>query len=351
MWRVKRKPSTSSGSASNSTSIECLNNSLKISTAAASYVVKRPPLRRPKNKPGKPKDFVFVDLSPVKSEEQEVVPKVSAKSTSNTLPLHQAMPSPTSSVEDSVNSSIFDFTQWDDSFNLTEEGALATATTTTEGEKEVLLGLGIQFAGLEQWTEQQEAAQPMPEALNNSIEQGSNFTDPFNWFGTSSIPEYPTQRSSSMSNTATNQQSPTHKRLMSAVEYSNKRQHFETPKINSTAVFSNSPVRNRVIYHEPHTSILETPKLGLDDFLMLNYQFRSALLEQPSVSQQQQEQQQQPITTYQQEPLVYSPLSEYSEDDSLGKPIGDFDAALMKDLNLTSYIKSEDLELGNFVTF
>ncbi|KAL6451150.1 hypothetical protein SBY92_002488 [Candida maltosa Xu316] len=53
------------------TSIECLNNSLKIVAAASKFTIKRPPLRRPKNKPGKPKDFVFVDLSPVQSEEEE----------------------------------------------------------------------------------------------------------------------------------------------------------------------------------------------------------------------------------------------------------------------------------------
>ena len=49
-------------------SIECLNNSLKIVAAASKFTIKRPPLRRPKNKPGKPKDFVFVDLSPVQSD-------------------------------------------------------------------------------------------------------------------------------------------------------------------------------------------------------------------------------------------------------------------------------------------
>lgn len=35
------------------------------------YKAKRLPLRRPKNKPGKPKSFVFVDLSPVKKSDSE----------------------------------------------------------------------------------------------------------------------------------------------------------------------------------------------------------------------------------------------------------------------------------------
>lgn len=93
LWRVKKSQpsrnnsisshSSTSKSASNSstsshqsnaslnsiqTSMECLNNSLRIAAAASKFTIKRPPLRRPKNKPGKPKDFVFVDLSPVQSE-------------------------------------------------------------------------------------------------------------------------------------------------------------------------------------------------------------------------------------------------------------------------------------------
>ncbi|EER30820.1 predicted protein [Candida tropicalis MYA-3404] len=84
LWRVKKtQPSRHSSISSSSTtshqsnaslnsiqtSMECLNNSLRIAAAASKFTIKRPPLRRPKNKPGKPKDFVFVDLSPVQSED------------------------------------------------------------------------------------------------------------------------------------------------------------------------------------------------------------------------------------------------------------------------------------------
>lgn len=68
---------TNNSSPMQSSSIECLNNSLKIVAAASKFTIKRPPLRRPKNKPGKPKDFVFVDLSPVQSD-------ISSESESNT---------------------------------------------------------------------------------------------------------------------------------------------------------------------------------------------------------------------------------------------------------------------------
>jgi hypothetical protein len=69
LWRVPRRPLTTSNQEHN-TSQECLKNSLKIVAAGKAYLTKRPPLRRPKNQPGKPKDFVFVDLSPVRSEEE-----------------------------------------------------------------------------------------------------------------------------------------------------------------------------------------------------------------------------------------------------------------------------------------
>ena len=51
-------------------SVECLQNSLMMATGSE-YKAKRLPLRRPKNKPGKPKSFVFVDLSPVKKSDSE----------------------------------------------------------------------------------------------------------------------------------------------------------------------------------------------------------------------------------------------------------------------------------------
>ncbi|KAI3404905.2 hypothetical protein KGF56_002321 [Candida oxycetoniae] len=112
LWRVKRTNSgsckSSSASSSSLTSAECLNSSLKIAAAAAAaaaaanFTVKRPPLRRPKNKPGKPKDYVFVDLSPVKS--QDCVETVKAS------PVVQQVPSPTLSTGDctSVEESLFD---------------------------------------------------------------------------------------------------------------------------------------------------------------------------------------------------------------------------------------------------
>lgn len=49
--------------------IQCLQNSLQIAAAGQQYQGRMPPSKRPKNKPGMPKDFIFVDLSPVKNAE------------------------------------------------------------------------------------------------------------------------------------------------------------------------------------------------------------------------------------------------------------------------------------------
>lgn len=85
LWRVRRSVSTGNPASSDSNlSLECLNNSLRISAAGKQFMARRPPLKRPKSKPGMPKDFVFVDLSPVKSsEEEEVVSSVTSSASSS----------------------------------------------------------------------------------------------------------------------------------------------------------------------------------------------------------------------------------------------------------------------------
>lgn len=124
LWRVKRSVSSSTHSSTSTqsqTSVECLNNSLKIAAAGSKFSIRRPPMRRPKNKPGKPKDFVFVDLSPVKSDEEaheqskmlenEVIGKytpptdaTAAAATTLTppTPFNEQLPSPTVSIEESI---------------------------------------------------------------------------------------------------------------------------------------------------------------------------------------------------------------------------------------------------------
>ncbi|PSK77842.1 hypothetical protein CJJ07_002283 [Candidozyma auris] len=68
LWRVKRRSVSGSMAQTDASSLECFNSSMKMSAAGKQSMARRPPLKRPKSKPGMPKDFVFVDLSPVKSD-------------------------------------------------------------------------------------------------------------------------------------------------------------------------------------------------------------------------------------------------------------------------------------------
>ncbi|ABN68140.1 predicted protein [Scheffersomyces stipitis CBS 6054] len=125
LWRVKRTVSGSHGSHTSTndandtqtdSSLECLNNSLKIAAAAGKFSMRRPPLRRPKNKPGKPKDFVFVDLSPVKTEDSEASSGEYSTTSSPTL-VNTQLPSPTLSIND-ANIKL-DYTTNNDTINST----------------------------------------------------------------------------------------------------------------------------------------------------------------------------------------------------------------------------------------
>lgn len=68
LWRVKRRLVSGSMAQTDASSLECFNSLMKMSAAGKQSMARRPPLKRPKLKPGMPKDFVFVDLSPVKSD-------------------------------------------------------------------------------------------------------------------------------------------------------------------------------------------------------------------------------------------------------------------------------------------
>lgn len=75
LWRVKRSVSLGNPASSDAnSSLQCLNSSLRITAACKQFMSKRPSLKRPKLKPGMMKDFVFVDLSPVKTEAEEISP-------------------------------------------------------------------------------------------------------------------------------------------------------------------------------------------------------------------------------------------------------------------------------------
>jgi hypothetical protein len=102
---------------------------MRIAAAGSKFSARRPPSRRPKNRPGKPKDFVFVDLSPIKSPQQKSIDAtstVSATNESRSSPkeiqiqvpsqMPSQLPSPALSTEE-VDSKIFELPQLNDSFS------------------------------------------------------------------------------------------------------------------------------------------------------------------------------------------------------------------------------------------
>ncbi|CAI5759988.1 unnamed protein product [Candida verbasci] len=145
LWRVKRVNSNSSTPHINNSS-ECLNNSLRIAAAAAKFTIKRPPLRRPKNKPGKPKDFVFVDLSPIKSEEEEAKNVAKVKEAIKSEVKTEAgtsnfqLSSPTLSIDE--QSSIFD------SLNSIDTSSTTTSFEDSSSTPLEDVGLGIKNLGI-----------------------------------------------------------------------------------------------------------------------------------------------------------------------------------------------------------
>lgn len=143
LWRVKRNLSTGNpASLDANLSLECLNSSLKITAAGKQFMSKRPPLKRPKSKPGMPKDFVFVDLSPVKSSEDEessdgASSVMSSTASSPTLAFSNDKLSPMSMLKDS-----FTFFE-DDSFqNFPMDNYQACGSAQPAFDAN-LLGLGL----------------------------------------------------------------------------------------------------------------------------------------------------------------------------------------------------------------
>ncbi|KAG5418628.1 hypothetical protein I9W82_004156 [Candida metapsilosis] len=186
LWRVKRSVSSSAHSSTSTqsqTSVECLNNSLKIAAAGSKFSIRRPPMRRPKNKPGKPKDFVFVDLSPVKSDEEaheqskmlenEVIgkytpPTDAAAAAATTLtpptPFNEQLPSPTVSIEESIFE-LPPLNEYEEYNNA--NGSQSSFTSAGEASPAEELGLGIMNLDVDwnqpQPIQQQQQQQQQPE--------------------------------------------------------------------------------------------------------------------------------------------------------------------------------------------
>ncbi|CCE87010.1 Piso0_005536 [Millerozyma farinosa CBS 7064] len=102
LWRVK-KAGAAKQSTDTSSTVECWQNSLRIAAGSGGkrYSARRSgTLKRPKNRPGMPKNFVFVDLSPVKKEAADASSESSESSDSGSESvMSSAELSPASSFE------------------------------------------------------------------------------------------------------------------------------------------------------------------------------------------------------------------------------------------------------------
>lgn len=140
LWRVKRTLSVGASTEAD-LSLECLNNSLKISAAGRLALGKRPPAKRPKLKPGMPKDFVFVDLSPIKSSADEEATTVNI---ATTPPLSDSNPlSPLS-----LGNYSFNGTSLEEDFSQCEYETTFLDSSMAMNDS-VVFGLGLMNLGYE----------------------------------------------------------------------------------------------------------------------------------------------------------------------------------------------------------
>ncbi|CAK7899034.1 hypothetical protein CAAN3_04S04192 [[Candida] anglica] len=187
LWRVQRQPSTTGNQqVEHNSSQECLQNSLKIVAAGKAYSTKRPPLRRPKNQPGKPKDFVFVDLSPIRSEEEEsnklnTQQKIASTYPANVSPVSEASNDSFSASSDEESMfSLYDSTNINSNAQFSQSGnEYNSASNYMQSNAQLFsmpeVGLGLNM--LDDWqfdvTYQQNFNQYIPSSTFSQQEQQS----------------------------------------------------------------------------------------------------------------------------------------------------------------------------------
>lgn len=369
MWRVKRSVSASHQShLKNSkldpnSSVECLQNSLKISAAGNQYQVRKPPLRRPKNKPGMPKDFVFVDLSPVKntdesSDEAEknslVSPSISPgttffgnKDSGNTLPYFELSSSNDSfqslqSDDESMLSSFDNASVLSNSSTFDTEPYMQVENqinTQSSGNNNAMLGLGIMNMDLTS-----NAGHWMPENGNICYQENFNYEpmmtyhsslNPFpamdqtqadpqcqNLKRSNTVPELPTQE------ILKSQQSNSHKRAKSASEPSKKRfgstfqfKAYKAPPTKEKKT-ARPKLNHRRTISEPAASTIPKKTSGLEAFMDLNNQISVALANDESSFDE--------TNSFTAESNSLTPNTDYSETE-------DCDHDLLKSSNMDAY--------------
>lgn len=268
LWRVQR----TQGPAHHETNTSrCLQSSLKITASGQKFSTKKPQLKRPKNKPGMPKDFVFVDLSPVKDDD-----------TSNdglSLP-----PSPSLSDNSDSNDSLMtnDTCITDISFNsLMNEDHLQYYDFDQDyasSEDQMDFGLGLLNFDEKLLLDTQAFESPI---------QNHNISLPSPTLSTASAPapvlKTPEQSSKAKFETPVDQILKTpeilHVRSKSVDSIKKKPLQFKTysPKVKGSKI-KKSHLRHRHTVSEP------IKKQDLDDFLSLNNQIKVTLQDNDELS-------------------------------------------------------------------
>lgn len=390
LWRVKRSVSIGNSSEDCSSSTQCLNNSLKISAAGKN--IKRAPLRRPKNTPGMPKDFVFVDLSPVKSDTSDIS-SAEEPSTAATTPTQSPIASETQTqystfqedcaLLDSISSlsdsdSIFSNVDKSNIFDSSFSGYMQESETTISQQGPNDLGLGLINMDIQDWEhtlfKPQQQAPPQQPALSTQAISQQLFG-----YQQAMMQQYQQiqllqqqlqqqaqlqlQQQQLEQSISPIQSSPeseietmipfTHKRSKSTSEVTKRRSsgqfQFKTytgpnKKSKHRRIVSEPIKRQAIKYLSRPATAPSTPKaqpttIGLEDFMLLNDQLSISLNDDSLLSDS---------SANEQKYESYSPLSLYSEVERMPK---NFDTSLLNcGVDQFIILKQDEFEFTGFVS-
>lgn len=398
LWRVKRSASTNNNTqlrtskADAKSSIECLQNSLKISAAGNQYLIKKSPMRRPKNKPGMPKNFVFVDLSPVINDDSSS-DKENDKNASSEEEKYTVL------SQDLNDHSYFDLSAANDSFlslNSDDESIFSSIETssilsnssfdtpnymqsqtqnsntqvnTQVNDSDSMLGLGIMNMDLTtdagHWQSNELSFSepnynPQPVISYNSninpypaMEQPHpEFSDAHYLQRANSLPVIPSQQVIE-SPIKENVASISHKRSKSAVESSRKRsgstfqfKAYKGPSSPSQKKISKPQLRHRHTVSEPVKFVPnQNQNTELDDFVMLNNQI-SVPLNNDDLSSE--------TSSLSNDSGSFTPNTDYSETEEdttvMSKSVC-LDYSIFNNCETNNFLAQNEFDLKNFVSF
>lgn len=307
-WRIKKESSLTKNSKTPKQNrvIECLHNSLQIAAAGQQCQTRKPLSKRPRKRSGMPRNFVFVDLSPVKnlddsSDEDEKTSLVSPTTTPDTTVLDNQKLNTASNYELSASNDSFQSLQSDEEsiFSSLEDSSIMSKSSTFGNESymqeynqinthhtennNTMLGLGLlnmdMSSNAGHWMSENADIYQEDMNLEPSVAYHSHI-NPFPENTQSSIePQYDNlKRSNTVPKLPTQSKKTIHKRAKSTSEASKKKTssslQFRAYKA-PLAKEKKEELSHRRTISEP---VLATPKeTDLLDFIDFNNQMHMAL--------------------------------------------------------------------------